>query len=110
MPMFIINEIYRIKTLHRLIQMQNTGTPDELAERLHICRRQLYNILDELKELGAEISYSRNNYTFYYKNDFDINIECNIHCIKKEQEKCIFGGNISENAIIVHGITLSLHT
>ena len=59
------NEIHRLNTLHRLIKLCNTGSPDELAHKLHISKRHLYNVLDDLRALGAKIDYSHSNYTFY---------------------------------------------
>ena len=59
------NEIHRLNTLHRLIKMCNTGSPDELAHKLHISKRHLYNVQNELRALGARIDYSHSDYTFY---------------------------------------------
>ena len=42
-----------------------TGAPDELAQRLHASKRQLYNVQNELRALGARIDYSHSDYTFY---------------------------------------------
>lgn len=52
--MLLFKELERIDRLHHLIRCQATGTPDELATRLHISRRQLYNILEFLRDVGAE--------------------------------------------------------
>lgn len=59
------NEIHRRNKLHRLIKMCNTGAPDELAQRLHASKRQLYNVQNELRALDARINYSHSDYTFY---------------------------------------------
>ena len=68
------NEIPRLNRLHRLIRMCNTGSPDELAQKLHISKRHLYNVLDDLRALGAKIDYSRSDYTFYYTNSFELHL------------------------------------
>ena len=68
------NEIHRLNRLHRLIKMCNTGSPDELAHKLHISKRHLYNVLDDLRALGAKIDYSRSDYTFYYTNSFELRL------------------------------------
>ena len=68
------NEIHRLNRLHRLIKMCNTGSPDELDHKLHISKRRLYNVLDDLRALGAKIDYSRSDYTFYYTNSFDFHL------------------------------------
>lgn len=68
------NEIHRLNSLLRLIKMCYTGSPDELAHKLHISKRHLYNVLDELRALGAKIDYSRSDYTFHYTNSFELHL------------------------------------
>ena len=57
--MQLFETIDRAQRIHRMIQKSATGTPSEFAERLHISRRLLYYLLDELKDFGAEIAYDR---------------------------------------------------
>ena len=47
--MQLFETIDRAQRIHRMIQKSATGTPSEFAERLHISRRLLYYLLDELK-------------------------------------------------------------
>jgi len=68
----IINRMYNI---HLLIEQEATGTPDEFAARLRISRRQLYNVLDELKDYGSPHKYSRRRHTFYYAGEFEFVIK-----------------------------------
>jgi len=70
--MQIFDTIERMHRIHTLIQRKATGTPDEFAYKLHLKKRQLYNILDEFKGYGASIKYNRMSGTFYYDNDFEI--------------------------------------
>ena len=67
--MNIQNEIYRRLKLHELLLHSNTGTPEELAQKLHVSKRQLYNLVDEFRAMGASIKYSRESKTYYYTND-----------------------------------------
>ncbi len=67
-------EIRHIETLHFLISHKMTGTPDQLAEKLSISRRQLFNIIASFRHLGAIINYDRLNCTYYYDEPFEINI------------------------------------
>jgi predicted DNA-binding transcriptional regulator YafY len=83
--MNLFETINRLYEIHRLILLEKTGTPDEFAERFHLSRRQLYNILDELKDWGADIKYSRIEHTFYYVNDFDIKIN-QLHLSSKDKK------------------------
>jgi DNA-binding protein len=76
--MQLFKTIDRACQIHALIQKEATGTPDEFAKRLHISRRLLYYLLDELKDVGAEIEYNRRKSTFYYANDFEIHVTIRI--------------------------------
>lgn len=108
--MELINEIHRLNTLHQLIRMCNTGSPDELAHRLHISKRHLYNVLDDLRALGAKIDYSRSDYTFYYTNSFELHLNFQVEFLDENNKKCIFAGSFLDNAMFVHGRTLFLQT
>ena len=67
-------KIDRLYKIHQLILQENTDTPDEFAAMFHLSRRQIYNIIDQLKDYGADIRFSRTKHTFYYANDFKISI------------------------------------
>lgn len=54
--MNIQNEIYRRLKMHELLLHSNTGTPEELAQKLHVSKRQLYNLVDEFRAMGASIN------------------------------------------------------
>lgn len=82
--MLVFEHINRLQILHSLIVHEATGTPHELAEQIHLSKRQLYNLLDEFKDMGADIRYSRNSKTFYYNNDFQIELSFKVH-FKKEK-------------------------
>ena len=76
--MLIFETIDRLHRMHQLIKREGTGTPDEFANRFHIKRRQLYNILDEFKDYGADIRYSTAKSSYYYTNDFDIFVRISV--------------------------------
>lgn len=51
-----------------LIRQKRTGTPKELAEKLDISERWLYNIMEELKtELDCPIRYDRKRRSYIYE-------------------------------------------
>lgn len=75
--MQLLDTIARVHLIHKLIQRKATGTPDEFAEKLHLKRRQLYNILEEFRDYGASVKYNRADSTFYYDNDFEILVKIN---------------------------------
>jgi len=90
--MLLFETIDRLSRIHRLIKREGTGTPDEFAERFNIKRRQLYNILDEFKDYGAEIRYSRIKNSFYYLNDFDVSVKISVNQLSESETITIIAG------------------
>ena len=68
----------KLAILSKLIAQGQTGTPEEIAERLCISRSTLYEIIDELKLRGIEVKYSRSRCTFYYNNNVLVDIQISI--------------------------------
>jgi len=61
----------RTKLLIELIEKERTGSPTELARRLGVTKRTVYNIIDELRlTLPRIISYNtaKKSYTFSENN------------------------------------------
>lgn len=57
----------RIQRLNDLIRTKATGTPAELAKKLEISERRLFQHVDFMKkELNAPILYSETLQTYYY--------------------------------------------
>jgi len=80
--MSFIEKYQKIEAVHQLIKMKATGTPDEFANHIQKSRRCIYNIIDELKEMGANISYNRNRQSFEYLNNFDLSLRIDTNAIK----------------------------
>jgi transcriptional antiterminator len=60
--------IPKIKHLIHLIKHEGTGTPVELAERLNLSERMIYNYVRLLKEdLRAPIEYNKFKKTYYFE-------------------------------------------
>jgi len=76
--MKFIKTIERLQKLERLIQTKKTGAPSMLAERLKISRRQLFNILEDLKLMGAPIKYNKVIKSYYYEEEFGLDIQFKI--------------------------------
>ena len=96
--MLLFETIDRMHRIHHLIKREATGTADEFAERFRIKKRQLYYLLDEFKDYGAVIRYSRIRNTYYYDNDFEVKVHISTHPLS-EDEKTSFNGG-SYDAII----------
>lgn len=48
-----------------------TGTPKQLAQKLEISERQLYNLIDLMRDLGAPVRYSQSSQSYLYTKDVD---------------------------------------
>ena len=70
----IFKHLNRLQHMDQLIRQRRTGNADALARKLGISRRQVYYWLEELKDMGLEIDYSREAvsliYLKPYKMDF----------------------------------------
>jgi predicted DNA-binding transcriptional regulator YafY len=80
-------DIERLYRMHKLIRQEATGRPDEFAERFHIKRRQLFNLLNELKDYGASIEYSTINNTYYYTGNFDFFEKIGMESLSRKENK-----------------------
>ena len=98
-------QLERLTRINRLISSEKTGTPEEFACYLHISRRRLFELLDELRTIGVKIDYSRQRGTYYYSNGHEIELSYSLKIISKENAKVIFGGNCAlflQRAFFVH--------
>lgn len=69
----------RLQNLDRLIRIKATGTPQQLADKLSISERTLYETLELMKDLGAPIKYCRHSQRYYYTDEggFDFSFRKN---------------------------------
>ena len=65
----------RLQTIDYLIRIKGTGNPSQLAKRLHISERTLYEFLRMMKDLGAPIEYDRYKESYYYGEKGGFNIK-----------------------------------
>ena len=63
----------RLILIDKLIGQEETGTPQELADRLKLSKSQIHNIINELKSCGVPIAYNKRNKSYYYTDSFDLN-------------------------------------
>ncbi|MGX5817844.1 HTH domain-containing protein [Chitinophaga lutea] len=65
----------RLQTIDHLIRIKGTGKPSQLAKRMHISERTLYEFLKLMKDLGAPIEYDRYKESYYYGEKGGFTIE-----------------------------------
>ena len=64
----------RLQYLDQLIRQKRTGNAIELACKLKVSRRQVYNCLEELKDFGLQIDYNRHLRSFTYQKSYEVKI------------------------------------
>ena len=109
--MTLFQQINRMERIHYLIRSASTGEPNRFADRLNLSRRQLYNLLDEMKDYGAEIKYSRMNQTFFYETPFHLMVKVEMKNLSTDECASVFGGSAVNGmwniSIKVFGFSLS---
>ena len=65
-----VEQLQQLQRLDALIRRKATGNPLTLASKFGVSERTIYNLLDMLKSLGAEIGYSREMESYYYEQNF----------------------------------------
>lgn len=86
----------RIQRLDALIRQKRTGSPKELARKLGISERWLYNFLDEIKsELDCPIRYNRMKRSYVYEKPGKVLIGFwNVEELNSVNAKKINGGAV----------------
>jgi biotin operon repressor len=59
----------RIERLDRLIRIKATGTPDQLADKLGMSRRSVFDYINLMKENGAPIKFCAYRQSYYYDEE-----------------------------------------
>jgi len=83
--------IERLQLLERIdgfLKRKQTGTADELAERLGICRRSVFNHFTSLRNMGAEIDYCDYRKSYFYVNDK----KARLPIVPKSNSDKLYGG------------------
>lgn len=70
--MTFVERLRLLDRLHHLIRRRSTGSPRVLAAKLDVSERTVYNLLDDLRALGAEVAYCHLNGTYYYEERIEL--------------------------------------
>lgn len=91
--MSLYRYLTRIRRLDGMIRRKSTGPPKELADKLDISERWLYNLLDELKmELDCPIIYDHRRRSYIYEVKGEMFIGFRQKNLSREEKKQIRGG------------------
>ena len=87
-----IKELERLQQLHVLIKNECTGTPAQLAKRMQTSQRTVHRLIEKLKDLDAAICFDRKRNTYYYCENFDLEVSITVKAISKNNTVKLYGG------------------
>lgn len=90
--MEFIRQIERLQLMNKLIREQRTGSPEDLAERLGVSRRQLYVYLEYLKDMGVDIQFSRRLNSFVFACEKQVYIDWRFEILEPAEMRKAMGG------------------
>lgn len=90
--MNFIDQIERLKRLNLLILSENTGSSQDLGKKLSISKRQAYNLLEMMKDMGVKIDYSKKSKTYFYASTQRLHISFSLQLLHSSEEKEVWGG------------------
>lgn len=61
--------IDRLSRLDHLIRIKGTGTPAQLAERLNLSERSIYDYINFMKGLGCPIRFDSYRESYFYEEE-----------------------------------------
>ncbi len=76
-----------IDRLDGLIRRKSTGKPSELARRLNVCERKVYQLIDTLRNLGAPVEYCSQRESYFYTTDVEFRRELFVQRVDAEKIK-----------------------
>jgi predicted DNA-binding transcriptional regulator YafY len=90
--MSLQHHLTRLEQADSLISRKATGNAACFAKKLNFSRSKLYKFLDELKELGIPIAYSREQETYYYSEPGKLRLDLFVKDLDEIELKKIKGG------------------
>ncbi|NHE58626.1 TrmB family transcriptional regulator [Cyclobacterium plantarum] len=90
--MEFIKQIERFQVLNKLVKDECTGRPEELARRLGVSRAKLYLMLEELRDYGVEVVFSKKINSFKYKNCSGLNLNFSLKVLDENEARMVLGG------------------
>jgi hypothetical protein len=91
--MTIFKDLFLLQQVDYLIRIRATGTPEQLANRLGICKRNALRLIAQLRDVGFPVAYDKFRFTYYYTREVKISFELivdNTHLLKIKGGKNIF--------------------
>ena len=87
--MKFLEQIRRLERVHELIRRKSTGSPRQLASRLEVSVRTVYEIISTMKDLGGPIYYCHSRQSYCYEHP--VNFQCDV-LFEDRQLRSVAGG------------------
>ena len=91
--MNLVKYLDRLDRLHRMIRRKATGSPAELAAKLHLSERAVFEYIRIMREMGAPISFCHSRRTYYYEREVRFNI--GFQELNEDEKKEVEGGSVN---------------
>jgi len=72
--MRFFKKIQLIERIDQLIKLKATGSARELASRINLSKSTVYEILELMKMMGAEIEYDSERRSYFYSREKTLSI------------------------------------
>lgn len=92
-----IKTLERLQRIHSLIENECTGSPYELANKMNVSERSIYNLIEYLRDFEARVAYDRGRKTYYYLNNFSLNLQISLSIGTDDEVTEVLGGSYLDN-------------
>ncbi|TLX72266.1 hypothetical protein E9993_18300 [Labilibacter sediminis] len=90
--MILIDKCRQLDRLAKLIETRQTGNATQLAKKINVSRSKLYEIFEDFKMLGVDISFSKEINSYYYTSHFRLKVNTPIQVISSDEKELVNGG------------------
>lgn len=73
-----------VAVFHAYVMHEHTGDANSFAQKLGVSRATVYRLIDELKDYGIHIEYSRERQTYHYLYPDRVQINISIKELPEE--------------------------
>lgn len=88
--MKFFDQIGKMSHFCYLIKTKATGCPKQFASKVGLSERQVYRVIEELRELGIRITFCKDRNSYYFENEAFVSFKMTV--VENGQERKIIGG------------------
>ncbi|MCF0054159.1 HTH domain-containing protein [Dyadobacter sp. CY356] len=91
--MILTKYFERFDRLHGMIRRKATGSPAELAVKLDLSERAVFEYIRAMREMGAPISFCPHRRSYYYERE--VRFEMGFRELNDDEISKVEGGNVN---------------